>query len=135
MIEKIHPDIENEYNEIVGLEYFVVVKRLVELTCEIKNETDALKSSMTKWAVICNHKRHFDYDDLIHLMISSETCGLCMFFDDCSGCCEYTGMEFDDRVKCFEAFGNAFVYRHTGEKNNTVYYAMEKVYNEKYGSE
>ncbi len=135
MIKNIHSDIENEYNEIVGLEFFVVAKKLDGLAREAETERDALKSSMVKWAVICNHKRHFDYDDLIRIVVSSETCGLCMFFDDCSDCCEYTGMEFDDRVKCFESFGSAFVYRHTGEKNKAVYYALEKVYNEKYGSE
>ncbi len=135
MIEKIHPDIENEYNEIVGLKYHDVKKKLIDLAYDTENESDALKSSMIKWAVICNHHKHFDFDDLIDLMTCLDTCGLCMFFEECSGCCEYTGMEFDDHVKCFESFGSAFVYRRTGEKNKTVYYALEKVYNEKYGSE
>ncbi len=133
MIENIHFDIENEYNEIAGLEFVVVAEKLDELASEAETEKDALKSSMIKWAVVCDHKRHFDYDDLVHLMTSSETCGLCMFFNTCSECCEYTEMEFDDRIKCFKTFSDAFVYRRTGEKNNTVYHALERVYNRKYG--
>ena len=53
MIEKIHPDIENEYNEIVGLKYHDVKKKLIDLAYDTENESDALKSSMIKWAVIC----------------------------------------------------------------------------------
>ncbi len=135
MIENIHFDIENEYNEIVGLKYSAVTKKLLDLAYDTENESDALKSSMVKWAVICNHRPRFGYHDLLHLMISSETCGLCMFFDDCSDCCEYTGMKFDDYVMCFETFRDAYDHKITGEKNNTVYYALEKVYNERHGSE
>ncbi len=131
----IHPDIEKDYYDIVGLEYYAVLKHLKIIARNCETEKYALKSSMLKWAIICNHSCHFDLDNLNYLIKNTETCGLCMFFNDCFDCCEYTGMKFDEHFKCFGAFGNALYYRVWGDIYNIVYIALEKVYNEKYGSE